>query len=303
MIFEDDDALIVCKAAGRSFHADMALGDPGILRELRTLQAEGALTYRGELLSVHRLDTATSGLLVLAKSAASQTALAREFEERRVSKYYIGLTDREPSKKEGRVVGDMERARRGCYKLLRSTANPAVTRFASRALPPDRSAPSRLRLLLMMPETGKTHQLRVAMKSLGAPLLGDARYARAAQASDVDRCYLHATAIHLHLPGRPAPIAALCAPAGGALFASEELGRIWRQLFPADLLLGPAGASARSEGRGGSTTSAVSAAGADGVGDRSGVDGNTPANPWSWASARRRLRGALAEGRRSQSSD
>lgn len=281
VLFEDDDALVVHKGAGRSFHADAALGDPGVLRELRQMQADGELEYRGELHSVHRLDTPTSGILVLAKSSEAQAALCREFEARRVSKYYIGLSDRAPSKKEGKVAGDMEKARRGCYKLLRSTANPALTHFASRGLPS--GARAGVRLLLLKPETGKTHQLRVAMKSLGAPLLGDGRYARAADAASEDRCYLHAAAIRLRLPGRAQPIRAVCAPRSGRLFAMDgAFGEIWESVFPAELL------ERAGEGEG-----SLPAEPADGpAGGRDG-EGGAPAGPWAWASARRRLRSTL----------
>ncbi|KAJ1630825.1 pseudouridine synthase [Pavlovales sp. CCMP2436] len=121
------------------------------------LQAEGHFDYRGDLHSVHRLDNPTSGLLIFAKSASSQTALSRAFEERAVLKYYVGISGRPPSRKMGKVVGDMEPSRRGCYKILRSTANPAVTHFTTRGIP--FSEKKGLRFILMKPETGKTHQV------------------------------------------------------------------------------------------------------------------------------------------------
>ncbi|KAG8462983.1 hypothetical protein KFE25_001756 [Diacronema lutheri] len=280
VLFEDDDALVVAKAAGRSFHA--SAGDPGVLGDLRRMQADGALAYRGELLSVHRLDSVTSGVLILAKSPASQAAICREFEERRVDKFYVGLSGRSPTKREGKVVGDMDKARRGCYKLLRTTANPAITHFATRGLP---CATRRgIRVLLMKPETGKTHQLRVAMKSLGAPLLGDARYSRASDAAREDRCYLHAAAIRLHLPGRAAPIRAVRAPVEGAAWAMDsEFGQLWRALFPPELELAAAPCRAGARGAG---AQGVAGDGADGAGAAD--------DAWAWSAARRRMRGTAS---------
>lgn len=72
------------------------------------------------------------------------------------------------------------------FKLLRTKENPAITQFFST------SVGDGLRLYLLKPLSGKTHQLRVALASLGVPILGDALYG-----SDVsDRCYLHAYCLH-----------------------------------------------------------------------------------------------------------
>jgi len=83
-------------------------------------------------------------------------------------------------------------ARNGSWKLLRSVENPAVTQFFSFGLTPG------LRLYLLKPHTGKTHQLRVALKSLGVPLLGDTRYG----ADKSDRAYLHAWQLAFELDGK-----------------------------------------------------------------------------------------------------
>ena len=76
----------------------------------------------------------------------------------------------------------MQKSRNGCYQLCRSHNNPAITYFTSHTLAPH------LRAYVLQPKTGKTHQLRVAMKSLGSPILGDVRYGGTPAA----RTYLHA---------------------------------------------------------------------------------------------------------------
>uniref|UniRef100_A0A7S1J2B8 Pseudouridine synthase RsuA/RluA-like domain-containing protein n=1 Tax=Eutreptiella gymnastica TaxID=73025 RepID=A0A7S1J2B8_9EUGL len=116
--------------------------------------------------------------------------------ERRVHKYSCALVVRNPKKKMGTVTGDMAKGRRGSWKLLRSTSSPtpAVTTFVSLPLGTEDGGPP-LRLLVLKPKTGKTHQIRVAMKSLGAPVLGDLRYGAALEVEE--RLYLHACAIRM----------------------------------------------------------------------------------------------------------
>ena len=219
VIHEDDDVLVIDKPAGMSFHNDdLVTNLPGVLSTVRALQAQGELRgsdYAGELHSVHRLDKITSGILLLAKNERVASWLARQFARRRVHKYYVALSARKPSKKMGTVRGDMARARRGAYKLTRSpkadSPPAAVTKFASRGVrgaSPGGDRP--LRVLLMRPLTGKTHQLRVCAKSLGAPVLGDAAYGGADTnknankndgAGGEDRGYLHAAALRVAMPG------------------------------------------------------------------------------------------------------
>lgn len=144
---------------------------------------------------VHRLDRITSGLLLLATSAEVCNRLAEQFRERRVEKYYIALSDRKPSKKQGRVVGDMVKGRRGGWRLVRTRENPAITEFYSR------SAGEGLRLMLCRPVTGQTHQIRVALKSLGAPIIGDPLYHESVEPAP-DRGYLHAWQLKFTLDGQ-----------------------------------------------------------------------------------------------------
>lgn len=137
---------------------------------------------------VHRLDTPTSGLLIVARSAAAAATFGQLFESHQVQKYYLAVAGNKPRKKQGAVVGDMEKARRGNWRLATTRTNPAITQFFSTALQnPDWP---HQRLYLLKPLTGRTHQLRVALKSLGAPILGDKRYGGAP-----------ATNLHLHAFG------------------------------------------------------------------------------------------------------
>ena len=110
-----------------------------------------------------------------------------------VKKQYLAISDHKPKKKQGLIQGDMAKGRRGAWLLTRSQENPAITRFTSLSLGEGR------RLFFLSPLTGKTHQLRVAMKSLGAPILRDALYG----GSPADRVYLHAWRLSLVYGGEP----------------------------------------------------------------------------------------------------
>lgn len=163
---------------------------------------------------VHRLDKDTSGLLILATDRGAAGALAAMFREREVEKYYIALSDATPRKKQGLVQGDMVRSRRGAWKLTRTMARPARTRFMSWPVRPG------LRLFALKLLTGRTHQIRVALKSLGSPVLGDKLY-HALTPTWPDRMYLHAHTLRFSWHGQV--LAFCCSPEHGAFFRDNDV--------------------------------------------------------------------------------
>lgn len=197
------DFVLIDKAPGISVHRDDAA--------VGLVERVAADRGHARLYLVHRLDRMTSGLLLLAKSAAACAALAQSFADRDIGKLYVALSDRRPLKKQGTIRGDMQRARNGAWRLTRGLENPASTTFASRSVRPG------LRLFALRPATGKTHQLRVAMKSIGAPILGDGRYGGSA----ADRGYLHAAALRFVYAGVPFEFIAL--PRSGVLFDEPDV--------------------------------------------------------------------------------
>ncbi len=176
VIFQHHDWLAAIKPAGLNFHSED--GEAGFV-----VQLEKQLGIK--LWPVHRLDKLTSGILLLAKSKESCQVLSALFAQRQVEKYYLAVCSSKMKKKQGLIKGDMAAARRGAYKLLTTQENPALTQFFSTALQPG------WRLCLLKPKTGKTHQLRVALKSLSAPILGDSLYG----GDKAQRLYLHSFAI------------------------------------------------------------------------------------------------------------
>ena len=205
IVFENEDFVLVNKPAGLSFHSEDGPGLVVILCEQLGIK---------QLYSVHRLDKMTSGLLILAKTSEAANALSRLFEERKIEKFYLALSVRKPKKKQGWIKGDMGPSRRGSYKLLGTNENPAVTQFISTALR------THERFFLVKPHTGKTHQIRVALKSMGSPVAGDIRYAASDDAKTEERGYLHAYALRFTLNGEL--FSFVCLPDAGERFLSDE---------------------------------------------------------------------------------
>lgn len=200
-----DDFLVVHKPCGIGMHNERkpeatTLGIISLLREQCGTE---------DLYPVHRLDKVTSGVLLVAKNPSANRELSQQFESRQTQKYYLALSSSKPAKKQGAIVGDMQPSRRGAWKLVRSRDNPAVTHFFSHSIAPG------LRGFIVKPTTGKTHQIRVALKSVGAPIVGDTRYGGA----DADRTYLHAWQLEFQWQGERRVYRAQ--PEDGALFVND----------------------------------------------------------------------------------
>lgn len=174
IIAQTDDFLVVDKHPGVPVHGPSKV--PSLIEQLRQDLACADLNL------AHRLDTGTSGLILVAKSSAANQKLSPLFAERAVTKRYLALSLGKPSKKQGWVVGDMVKVRDGNWMLKHTAKNPARTYFVSGALQPG------VRLFVVGPQTGKTHQIRVALRSQQVPILGDDRYSP----NSADRLYLHA---------------------------------------------------------------------------------------------------------------
>ena len=177
VVYQHSDFIIINKPEGISVHKDQ--------EELGLTELVAKQLNVPQVWLVHRLDKVTSGLLILALNAESAAEFLRLFSEYKIHKTYLALSSQKPKKKQGLIIGDMKKARDGAWKLCQTKENPAITRFESVSCEPN------LRLFILKPQTGKTHQLRVAMKSLGSPILGDGLYGK--NIEKIDRTYLHAT--------------------------------------------------------------------------------------------------------------
>ncbi len=206
LLYENDDFIVINKHADINFHSED--GEFGVV-----VAVEKALACK--LYSVHRLDKMTSGLLLLAKSSQIAAQLAALFSNHQIQKYYLAVSDKKPKKKQGLIKGGMEKSRRSMWKLTKQKNNLAITQFFSYSLENGK------RLFVIKPHTGKTHQIRVALKSIGSAICGDPLYAeKSLQTGEYDRAYLHAYQIDFSLNNHDFSFQALAE--SGDLFHSES---------------------------------------------------------------------------------
>ncbi|WP_444997890.1 TIGR01621 family pseudouridine synthase [Aliikangiella sp. IMCC44359] len=201
-VYDHNDFIIINKPINASFHNnDGELGVASLMS-----QAIGS-----QLWPVHRIDKITSGLLIFAKNKAAANQFNQLFLDKKMSKIYFAISNKKPKKKQGKVIGDMKKVRDGNWKLTTSRNNPAITLFDSCSLIPGK------RFFWLKPQTGKTHQIRVALKSLGAPILGDQRYS----SCQADRTYLHAHQLNFKWDNQLINVS--CFPQQGELFFLPEI--------------------------------------------------------------------------------
>ena len=200
ILFRSVDYWVVEKPAGMSFHAES--------EELGVIQFLAASYPEQAFYPVHRLDKMTSGLLIVACHAKAAASFGKMFESHEMEKRYLALSVKKPKKKQGTIVGGMVPSRRGQWKLTQDKENLAITQFFSNSF-------QGLRVFFVRPLTGKTHQIRVALKSLGSPILGDLRYS----GEEADRGYLHAYSLQFNWQGEMRSY--LSFPAYGEHFSSE----------------------------------------------------------------------------------
>lgn len=189
IITQTDDFVVIAKSAGVNFHDEEQVGSGLFSQVKQQMKKQFSVT---ELYPIHRLDKMTSGLVIFAKNLKSAQIFGKLFEEHNVEKYYLAISDKKPTKKQGLIKGDMAKSRRGMFKLLRTMDNPAITQFFSYPIA------NKQRLYLLRPHSGKTHQLRVALSSIGSPIIGDPLYNAN---STADRGYLHAYALRFSFLG------------------------------------------------------------------------------------------------------
>jgi tRNA pseudouridine32 synthase / 23S rRNA pseudouridine746 synthase len=192
IVHRDDDLLVLNKPAG-------LLSVPGKGADLADcLEARVQARYP-QALTVHRLDRDTSGLVVMAMTAQAQRHLGLQFERRKLSKSYVAVVSGVVSDDKGEIdlplIADWPN--RPLQQVCHETGKPALTRW--RVI--ERLATSTR--MALEPHTGRSHQLRVHMKELGHPILGDPLYGDSGSA---ERLMLHAHALELHHPADGARI-------------------------------------------------------------------------------------------------
>lgn len=227
ILHEDDDLVAVSKPAGMPVIP--ARGEPP--GECLRRRLERQLGRR--LLVVHRIDRDASGLVVFARGPGAHRAMSLAFEHRRVEKTYVAFVAGAPPADEGEIDAALHAARKGKTRPARSGepgGQDALTGY--RVLRRWHRDGSLVSLVEARPRTGRHHQIRVHLRSIGTPILFDPLYGRGLMPETLGndtpcrRLALHAR--RLELPGRDGGPVVLEAPLAGDLADLQEwLDRAW----------------------------------------------------------------------------
>ena len=213
ILYEDDDVLVVNKPSGLLTHAKGGLSDEPTVAEIIRLKTSFATdTDRPGI--VHRLDRDTSGLLIIAKNPESAAHLQRQFAERTAKKTYIAITDGKPKLNAAKI--DLPIGRNpSAPSAFRIDPNgkPAQTTYHVLAKNDTQS------LVELKPTTGRTHQLRVHLAHLNAPILGDRVYGKSSDC----RMMLHAQKLEITLPSGERKVFEATVPDEFKKFFPEDL--------------------------------------------------------------------------------
>ena len=195
ILYEDLDVIVVNKTAGMVVHAGAGHNQGTLVNAL--LHRFGQLSsVNGELRPgiVHRLDRDTSGVLVVARTDKAHQSLAKQFQQRTVEKSYLALVHGRMKKKQGQIETPIARdpVRRTRMTTKLGSGRSALTEY--RML----EEFGRMSYLAVGIGTGRTHQIRVHLASIGHPVFGDRLYG--APVSELGRFFLHAYRLRFQSP-------------------------------------------------------------------------------------------------------
>ena len=203
ILFEDGEALVIDKPGGLPIERPRA-GGPSLEDHLEELK----LGFQRPPVAVHRIDTDTSGCLLMARNPKALKRFARAFEERSVGKRYLGILAGIPSEKEGTVelaLSKISSAEKGWRMIPAKKGKPSVTHWRVIDELDGRA------MVEFHPETGRTHQIRVhAASGIGLALLGDPVYG---DGSGAARTMLHAARLEVPREGKSLILAEAPLPA------------------------------------------------------------------------------------------
>lgn len=213
ILYEDDDVIVVNKPSGLLTHAKGGLSDePTVAEIIRPKTSFATDTDRPGI--VHRLDRDTSGLLIIAKNPESAAHLQRQFAERTAKKTYIAITDGKPKLNAAKID----------LPIGRNPSAPSTFRIDPNGKPAQTTyhvltENDTQSLVELKPTTGRTHQLRVHLAHLNAPILGDRVYGKSSDC----RMMLHAQKLEITLPSGERKVFEAIVPDEFKKFFPEDL--------------------------------------------------------------------------------
>lgn len=201
VMYEDENVIVIDKPAGVLTHSKGGLNTEATVASFvgPMLNDENLVGNRAGI--VHRLDRMTSGVIITAKNAKALKQLQKQFSTRKVKKIYLAIVEGVPSPQEAIIDAPIERnPKRPQTFRVGSGGKPSQTRYKvlkvlNRPTPRFQKAAKSYSLLELKPETGRTHQLRVHLKYIGHPIVGDRVYGH-----DGENMYLHAKSLKITLP-------------------------------------------------------------------------------------------------------
>ena len=212
ILFEDGESLVINKPAGLSIETPRK-GGPALSDHLEELK----LGFQRAPVPVHRLDTDTSGCLLLARNPKALKRFNAAFEAKTVSKTYLGIVAGTVEEEEGTIdlaLSKISSEAKGWRMIVARKGKPSVTHWTKR-----KELGGGLTLVEFRPETGRTHQIRVhAEQAFGNSLLGDPVYGK--KDSRVRRTMLHASALVMPRDGKPDIVAEAPLPADFEAFGA-----------------------------------------------------------------------------------
>ena len=191
VIYEDDSVIVIDKPAGIISHARGRYWDePSVASFIRSRIKFTDVNERAGI--VHRLDRATSGVMICAKNSDALKYLQKQFGDRKVTKKYIAIISGtiEPHQ----AIIDLPIGRnikKPQTMMVIEGGKSATTEYRSIG------ESSKYTMLELLPKTGRTHQLRVHLKYINKPILGDILYG----GEIAERLFLHASSLEIRLPG------------------------------------------------------------------------------------------------------
>lgn len=195
IIYEDDDVIVLNKPEGTLSHSKGAINNEGTVASFIKPKLDKQLTGNRAGI-VHRLDRATSGVMIAAKNQDSLIWLQKQFSSRKTKKSYLAVIEGVLDPKEAIIDAPIARnSKKPQTFIVTSSGKPSQTHYKL-IKQFDRSG-SPYSLLELKPHTGRTHQLRVHLKYLNHPIIGDHVYGIAG-----DHLLLHASSLELTLPNR-----------------------------------------------------------------------------------------------------
>lgn len=203
IIYEDSNVLVVDKPAGMVVHPSAGHHQGtlvhAVLAHTPFLAGIGGKMRPG---IVHRLDRNTSGVILIAKNEPSHRWLQKQFKERKVEKKYLALVDGQPASPTGRIIAPIIRDKN--HRKRMAIAQEGKGKYAETEYHTIREYKAHT-YLDVHPLTGRTHQIRVHMASIGCPIATDTLYGYRTPSIDTNRHFLHAYQISICLLDEQSP--------------------------------------------------------------------------------------------------